>query len=273
MSQPDLSLILVTHNSREDLEGCLTALPAAAGDRRLEVLAVDNASTDGTAERLREWHGDARPGHVLIENPVNEGLARAVNRGLARARAPTLAVLNPDVVPEPGSLAVLASALDAAPDVGLVLPSLLDANGERQPSCRTFYDPLTILARRTPLLNRWLQGTRVVRHHLMLDWDHGKEQDVDWGQGAALVVRRAALARPDQLFDPAYFLYFEDVDLAWSMWDRGWRVCYLPQVTMVHRYRRQSRRLLGRAAVWHLLSGLTFLVRTRGRRPRYRSSG
>jgi len=270
MSRPELSVILVAHDSRDDLERSLPALALAGGDLRVEVLAVDNASSDGSVELLREWCGDGAASRTLLEGRVNEGLARAVNRALARARAPRLAVLNPDVVPAPGSLAGLAAALDAGPDVGLVLPRLNDEHGAWQPSCRTFYDPLTILARRAPLLNRWLGGSRVVRRHLMLDWDHAGERDVDWGQGAALMVRRAALARPDWLLDPRYFLYFEDVDLAWSMWDRGWRVRYVPRATMTHRYRRQSQSLVDRAALYHLASGVKFLARTRGQPPRHR---
>jgi len=269
--RPGISVLLVTHDSRARLADCLAALPAAAGGRRCEVIAVDNGSADGSAAWLARWcrGGESRR---LLTNRENQGLARATNQALALAREPYLAVLNPDVVAGPGSLARLASALEAEPEVGLVLPRLVDRTGALQPSCRTFYTLGTVVARRAPVLGSRLAGGALVRRHLMLDWDHAEPRDVDWGQGAAFLLRRVALPRPDQLYDPRYFLYFEDVDLAWTLWDRGWRVRYLPQAAMVHHEHRASADLRSRTAVWHLRSGLRFWLKTRGRRPRGRAA-
>lgn len=200
----------------------------------------------------------------MIQNRSNRGFAAAVNQGYRRSRNPFLLLLNPDVRVEKGALEVLTRTLETHPDAGVVIPKLKSPDGSLQYSCRRFYTVRTLLLRRAPF-QRFLLNHPVTRRHLMVDWDHKTLSAVDWGLGAAMLIRRAA-SSPDFLMDERFFLYFEDVDLCKRMWLGGWKVLYNPESCMVHHHRRDS------AAGWsygakrhHFLSLLKFLWKYRFR--------
>ncbi|NOZ86445.1 MAG: glycosyltransferase family 2 protein [Deltaproteobacteria bacterium] len=267
MSLERVLTIIVTRNNGEEIPACLEGLDRAGTGLDLETVVIDNASKDRTKAILSSWQGQGA-GREVVFNRKNIGLARAVNMGAAKFDwCEKIVVLNPDVVPHEKSIFRLSRAMDRLEHAGLLLPKLVDKHGRLQPSCRTFYDARTILARRAPVLNRFFASSGIVRRHLMLDRDHDREMEVDWGQGAAFMVRRSALERRDQVFDPGYFLYFEDVDLAWSMWNRGYKVMYVPSSVMTHGYRRSSAGLSNISAFLHLRSAVRFFLKTRCREP------
>jgi GT2 family glycosyltransferase len=248
----DLTVVVVTYESSHRLRDCLSSLERAAFEPGLEVVVVDNGSSDGSAELVRRDY----PWVDLLVNETNLGLARAANRGARRAAGRYLMLLNPDVVVGPGSLAVLHRYLEENPAVALAAPRLLNPDGSLQHSCRRHYTLATYLLRRAPL--RYLFPRHpVVRRHLMLDWDHAGVREVDWVLGAAMMLRREAVGEP--VLDQRYFLYFEDVDLCLRLQRQGWKVVYHPGAEMLHHHERGSGRdFLNRRKYHHFKSWLKF---------------
>jgi len=250
---PAVSLVIVSHQTRDLLRACLRSIYEHPPSGAFEVCVLDNASTDGSGEMVRSEFPEVQ----LIENKDNVGYSRAVNLGARRTSAPYVLVINPDILVTEGSVEALVRFMDARPRVGVAGGKLLNPDGTLQYSARTFYTPRILLLRRT-FLGRLFPNSRAIREHLMLDWDHGEACEVDWLIGACLMIRRAA-AEDVGLMDERFFLYFEDVDLCYRMKQRGWGVVYVPEAVMVHHHRRQSaRRVINRPLLWHLNSVFRF---------------
>lgn len=253
MSSPgtalDLSIVIVGYNSRGDLDGCLRAIEASNDKVTRETIVIDNASSDATVDLVKREFEWVR----LFENSSNVGLARALNRGIREASGRYVLVLNPDIRIERGSLDALMAFMDSHSDVGMAGAKLLNIDGSLQYSCRGFYTFWTLVLRRT-FLGALFKRSRTIRRHLMLDYDHEAEREVDWILGACMLVRRDALADVGPM-DERFFLYFEDVDWCYRMWRGGWKVYYVPASVMTHRHARESARPgISRQLVAHLLS-------------------
>ena len=254
-----LSIILVNYNSRMAITSCLSAIFRSHPSLDYEVLVVDNASTDNSRQLLAEGFPRLR----LIENRENVGFSRAVNQGVRRSRGRYLLLLNPDMTVLPGSIDKMIGFMEGHPEVGLLLPKLLNQDGTLQFSCRTFYDFPTLFFRKTPL-GKIFPNHRIIRRHLMMDWDHEKPREVDWGLGACMLLRRAVVSGGD-LLDERFFLYFEDVDLCFRLKNEGWKVLYYPEALMIHAHMRQSSRGWINRAKWeHLKSLLKYYWKHRG---------
>jgi GT2 family glycosyltransferase len=201
-----------------------------------------------------------------MANVENIGYARAVNQAWNQATGRHLLVLNPDIVVRPLALTVLHHHLEENPRTGLVAPRLLNPDGSLQHSCRRHYTAATYALRRTPL-GRLFPDHRIVRQHLMADWDHGETREVDWVLGAAMMMRREAIG--DTVMDARYFIYFEDVDLCLRLQREGWEVVYDPAAEMIHHHRRASADgLLNRRKYEHFKSWIRFSLKHSHRSPR-----
>lgn len=245
----DVSVIIITYNSADVIRPCLDALAAQRFSGTCEVIVVDNASRDGTADRVRREYPDV----VLLAQADNLGYSRGVNVGIRRARGRYFFILNPDTVVRPDALQRLYEYAQAHPEAGIVGPRLEFHDGTVQYSCRRFYTLRVLLLRRTPL-GRLMPNSRAVREHLMQDFDHATTRPVDWVLGAAMFVRRDAVERVGAM-DERFFLYFEDVDWCYRMRQAGLDVVYHPEAVVTHGYRRESaQRVLGRSFVAHLVS-------------------
>lgn len=253
-----VSIVIVNYRSGQDLASCLRSLVRNAGQLDYEIFVINN----DRPEDLSPISDLESPRIQVVQNRSNRGFAAAVNQGTRQARGSFLLLLNPDVRVEDGALEILTDTLQQHPDAGVVLPRLDSPDGSLQYSCRRFYTPATLLLRRAPFQRLWSNHPGLHRH-LMADWDHRSLSEVDWGLGAAMMVRRAA-AESGALLDERFFLYFEDVDLCKRMWGRGWKVLYNPAARMVHGHRRDSARgwSLG-ARRHHLFSLLKFLWKHR----------
>ncbi|MEX2325020.1 MAG: glycosyltransferase family 2 protein [Nitriliruptoraceae bacterium] len=218
----DLSLIVVTHNTRDETRGCLESLP----DEACEVIVVDSGSSDGTVAMLRDEFPQARS--IELDNV---GFGRSVNVAMRLVSSDYVAVCNADVRWRSASLHQLADALVSDKTIGLIGPQVLFPSGRRQASARALPTvPTAIghaLLRRIAPRNRWTR-----RYHATAASDTAR--DVDWLSGCAFVVRRVAFEQVGG-FDPGFFLYVEDVDLARRLRAAGWRVYYLPGARVTHR--------------------------------------
>lgn len=223
----DVRVGIVSWNTAVLLDGCLSALPAALGDLRAEVVVVDNASSDPSAEVAR------RHPVCLIVNAENRGYARAMNQALNGSRAEVLIALNPDTVPGPGSLERLVRSMrEGDPDVGLLAPRLLHPDGRVQHSVHRFPSP-AIYALSWFLPRSMQRGRLAQRFWLEGRAAHDRTQDVDWAIGAVHAIRAAALGSRAP-YDERWFMYVEDLELCWWLAGRGWRRRLEASAEVVH---------------------------------------
>ncbi len=215
------SVIILSFNTRSLTLDCLERFAKPVLDRGWEVILVDNASVDGTADAVRKRF----PRVTIIESADNRGYAAGNNLGLRRASGETVILLNSDVQVTPGALEALVDYLAAHPQVAAVSAGLGTPDG--QPQAFAFGDEPT------PgyLLRRGLR--RLSGRGPLHNWAVDHPVDADWVSGACLAVRRQALEQVG-LPDEGFFLYFEDVDWCLRMRRVGWRVVYQPGIRVVH---------------------------------------
>ncbi|MCZ6766072.1 MAG: glycosyltransferase, partial [bacterium] len=245
----DVSVIIVSYNGRSALERCLESLKANTVFQYTEVIVVDNASSDGTPQMIR----DRYPWVELYEGSENIGFSRGVNVGIQAARGKYFLILNPDTVLRKDAIEELGAFMENTPDAGIAGPKLVFQDGNLQYSCRRFYNWRVLLLRRT-ILGKIFKNSKAVSDHLMLDFDHSSTRDVDWILGACMFVRREAVESVGPM-DERFFLYFEDVDWCYRMRQKGWKVYYHPHAVVVHNYGRDSAHsVINRSFVAHLAS-------------------
>ncbi|MGQ9466064.1 MAG: glycosyltransferase family 2 protein [Anaerolineae bacterium] len=233
----DLSVIIVNWNVQDLLRHCLHSIFANWPTSQMEIIVVDNASTDGSAEMVSAEFPDVQ----LIVNTENRGFPAANNQGLAVARGRYILLLNPDTEVLGDALATLIAFADAHPDVGVVGPQLLNPDGTVQSSRRRFPTLMTALFEST-----WLQPyapRRLLEHYYVLDRPDDAVQDVDWVTGAALMARREAVEQVGPL-DEGFFMYSEELDWCRRFREAGWRVVYLPTARIVHYVGKSSEQVL-----------------------------
>ena len=256
--RPRVSAVVVNYNARDHLLDCVRSLRADGVD---EIVIVDNASTDGSVEAVTVLDPDV----VLVPTGGNLGFGSAANRGLSVAQGEYVAVLNPDVVVESGTMKALAAALDADSGLGAVAPRVDNPDGTLYPSVRAF--PSMVDAIGHAFLGFVAPRNRFSRRYRMLDWDHARPSDVDWASGTCLMLRAAALGDQGR-FDESYFMYVEDVDLCWRLRLAGWRVAYEPAGRVVHTVGASSELAPYRMILAHHRSLLRFSARTASGRRR-----
>lgn len=241
---PRVSVLVVTWNGRDHVRRCLDGLRRQTF-RDFEVVVVDNASRDGTVEMLAHGYPEVR----LIRNPDNLGFAVANNQGIRATESELVATLNNDAVPEPGWLAALVGAADSSPAAGSVASKMVFAHDPGTiNSCGIALDPAGIAWDLDGgLPSRWADRPREV-----------------FGPCAGAALYRRAMLEDVGLFAEEFFLYLEDVDLAWRAQLRGWSCVFAPDAVVRHAHAATlgegspvKRFLLARNKVWTIARNLS----------------
>lgn len=224
----DLSIITVNTNDGEKLIPQMESLVRGGEGITYEQIISDNGSTDGSLDTIRERF----PETVIVENGKNIGFGAANNAGLAHATGEFILLLNPDMRVEPGSLKKIVDWVRARPDVGIASPKLVTESGEVQTNAlpRRFpglLDQIAIVLKLPHLF------PKVLNRYLYKGFDPEKEQDVDSVRGSFMLIRREIADRLGWLFDPRYFIWFEDVDTCREVQKLGYRVVYTPIISCV----------------------------------------
>lgn len=233
---PQLSVIVTNRNTKDVLRACLSSLRADLARGLVEVIVVDNGSTDGSPQMVTADFPEVR----LLALPENRGFAVANNLGMRLARGRYFLVLNSDTEIRGDALLRICEFMDAHPDVGALGPKLLNTDGSLQYSCRRFPSFRTALFHRYSLMTRFFPKNRYSSQYLMTDVGHDHIMDVDWVSGAALVVRREIFETLGG-FDEHFFMYAEDVDWCYRIKQAGWRVVYFPEAEIVHHIGTSTR--------------------------------
>ncbi len=228
----DLAVVIVSFNTRDDLARTLASLYASPGSVPAEIVVVDNASRDGSAELAA-----ACSGVQLIRAGGNLGFSRANNLGIRATRSEFILLLNSDTIVPPGALDRLVADLRTHPEAAVAGPRIVGEDGRLEISFGRMIGPVNELrqklievlyARRIPAVRRWAERQA------------SEPRDVDWVSGACLLVRRGD-AEAVGLLDERFFLYTEDVDFCASVRALGRTVRYTPAAEIVHA-RGRSRR-------------------------------
>jgi GT2 family glycosyltransferase len=223
----DLAIIVVSTNEARWLEPCLRTVFAHAGSARLDVVVVDNSSTDGTASLVESGFLQAR-----VVHSVNRGFGHANNRGALTCTARYVLFLNPDTEVVDGTFGELVAALDGRPEVGLAGVKQITADGNLWPTIRRFPSIGRALADALAT-ERWpISGTRYGERELDLS-AYDAEVDCDWTSGSFMLARREALLSAG-LLDERFFIYSEEPDLCLRMKRAGWTTRHLPLMTIIH---------------------------------------
>lgn len=251
--KPGLSIIIVSHNTRDYLDQCLQSVFAQRIDYPHEVIVVENYCFDGVGPMVLTKYPKAR----YQENRIPLGLARNNNRGLTEAAGEFLLFSNPDIIFPQGSINRMVGFLVTHPQVDIAGPCLVYPDGTPQYSCRRFPNITEFLCRRT-FLRVFLGSSFPARRHLMLDQRIDSPLAVDWVLGACYLVRRSAMERIGA-FDEGFFLYGEETDLCYRLWRSGGEVYYLPEVKVTHfEHGERQRRFLSRRTYHRYRSAMRF---------------
>jgi N-acetylglucosaminyl-diphospho-decaprenol L-rhamnosyltransferase len=214
-----VSYCVVNTNGREELLACLDAIERTApAEFEREVLVLDNASDDGSADAVRARGDEIR----LIALDRREGKAANDSRLLREARGRYCLLLNEDSEPRPGAVEALVAALEADPHAAAAGAQLLDSNGSPVPCAWRFPGWGTALA-----------GVFFLHRRFTVQSRASETRPVDWVQSSALLVRREAADQVDYL-DPEFFVYSDETDFCRRLQDRGWRVLFVPAAQAVH---------------------------------------
>jgi N-acetylglucosaminyl-diphospho-decaprenol L-rhamnosyltransferase len=225
--EADLAVVIVNYNAGEYLERCVHSIVRAAGELRLDLLVVDNASHDGSARAVAQAYREIR----LIENPDNRGLSAAWNQGIRSTRARWIFLPNPDVEVWEGTLDTLVALGEARPEIAIIGPLVRNADGTLYSSGRRI--PAVGEAVGHALVGPFRPGNRFSRAYRMEGWERDADREVDWVSGSCMMVRRAALEEVG-LFDERFFLYAEELDLATRLRGAGWKILFTPEVEVLH---------------------------------------
>jgi GT2 family glycosyltransferase len=225
----DLSICVVNWNTRTLLADCLHSIFADEQGVTFEVIVVDNASYDGSADMVRARF----PQVYLIANDENVGFARANNQAFKLARGRHALLLNSDTVVLPGALQKLVNYLDGHPQVGVVGPKLLNPDGTFQRSCWRGFPSLRSALVEAFFLWRLVPRSQLVRSSELLDPSGDEPMEVDHVLGACMMVRREVINQIGGM-DEDYLLFSEETDWCYRIKSAGWRICFLPTAKIVH---------------------------------------
>jgi N-acetylglucosaminyl-diphospho-decaprenol L-rhamnosyltransferase len=224
-AQPDLSIVIVSYNTERLLRRVLRALQAGQGKLKLQVIVIDNASSDGSVELLESEF----PNVELLKNKINQGFGRANNLALPLVRGRHVLFLNTDAFVSSDTLPKTVEFLDVNKKCGVLGAKLIGEDGALKSCCCYFPTPWNVGLKMTGL-DRFFPNTRFVDD---MSWDHASLRACDWVPGCFYMVRREVIETVG-LFDPRYFLYCEEIDHCRSVKKAGWDVIYYPYTQIVH---------------------------------------
>ncbi|MDO9391704.1 MAG: glycosyltransferase family 2 protein [bacterium] len=220
---PELSVIIVSYNVRQLLTECIASVINSCRDIEHEIIVVDNASADGSAEAVKNQF----PKVKIIANPKNSGFSAANNQGYKISRGRYILLLNPDTMVNPGAVKTVLEFLKASPKAGLAGCRLLTGSGRLQPSIIN-YPSITENILTAFYLDRFFYRNR---------WEKTYYREgplaIDIPAGAFMMVSRQVLGQ-GPLFDEGYFMYSEEAGLSWRLKAKGFQNYYVPGVEIIH---------------------------------------
>lgn len=276
---PQLAIVIINYNTPELVAGAVTSILETRELLPLEIVVVDNASTQGSLKeslspiesRLSESSEGEQVKLRVIYSPTNLGFTGGNNRGIRETSAPLILMLNSDTLVRPGCLNRCREYMKENPEVGILGPKLLDPGGSRQLSCRRFPSFRTALFNRYSLFTRWFPNNPWSRAYLMMEpsgidpSEAEEHRAVDWVSGAAMFLTRKLYGAIGPL-DESFFMYAEDVDYCLRAHEAGFEVHFFPEAEIEHLIGSSSQQLPFRTIWWRHQSMWTFYYKHYSRR-------
>ncbi|MDT8301034.1 MAG: glycosyltransferase family 2 protein [Sedimentisphaerales bacterium] len=235
MSNTDVSIIVVSWNTRDILRNCLKSIYEQGGEVAFEVIVLDNASTDGSAEMVKQSFSQV----ILIENSENRGFAAANNQGIAKARGRYVLLLNSDTIILDKAVEKTISFADTHPEAAVVGCRVLNQDRTLQPTCFMFPSILNMLLSSTYLYKLFPKNKFFGRER-MTWWNRNDIREVDVVTGCFMLVRREAIEQVG-LMDERFFMYAEETDWCYHFKKAGWKIIFTPAGEIIHLGGQSSR--------------------------------
>jgi len=225
--EKELTISIVTYNSLDFLKDCLKSIFKNPPSSKYRVVVVDNASEDGTAEFLKKNY----PEVSLIKNSENIGFAAANNKAIKESYSEYIVLLNSDCEVYEKSLDKMVEFMEENPEVGIAGPKIINSDGSIQLSCRRF--PSLLNAAAHTLLGDIFPDNPFSKKYKLAGIRRDRPLKVDWVSGSCMIIRKEAL-NDTGLLDERYFMYVEDVDICYRMYQKNWSVFYFPDAVVMH---------------------------------------
>ncbi|MEI6067641.1 MAG: glycosyltransferase family 2 protein [Methylococcaceae bacterium] len=223
-----VSIVIVSWNAKDYLEECLSSLNRDVCNFPMEIIVVDNASSDGSTHMVQ----DKFPHVKLIKNAENLGFAKANNIGIRESTGNYIALVNSDVHVLSNCISSLVDYCELHPDIGMVGPRIIGRDGQQQRSCRGFPGLWNMLCRALALDNIFPK-CKLFGSYFLSYWNHNSCTNVDILSGCFWLVRKKALDDVG-LLDEMFFIYGEDMDWCKRFWAKGWPIAFYPDAEAVH---------------------------------------
>lgn len=224
----EISIVIVSWNTKDFLLECLESIKAQPPSVSMEIIVVDNASTDGSPEAVENKYPDVH----LIKNDQNYGFAKANNIGLKESKGRYLCLINSDVKVMPECLTYLYEYIENNPSIGMIGPRILNADLTLQCTCRHFPSLWNGFCSATALYRIFPQS-KIFSSDQMFYFKHDFAREIDVLAGCFLMVRRKAFEQVGYL-DDQFFMYAEDIDWCKRFWQTGWSIVFFPAAVSVH---------------------------------------
>ena len=257
-AQPDVSVIVVNWNLKDILRECLESVRRQGAGLSLELIVVDNASSDGSADMIAAEFPEA----LLIRNAENRGFSSANNQGMEAAGGRYLFLLNSDAILHEDALVLMVEFMDANSEAGVCGPRVINQDGTPQLRSKGYFPSIPRALAHFFLPSRIRHG-RLLSLGFYEPGDSTGARPVDWLSGCALMVRSEAVDQVGAL-DADVFMYCEDVDWCFRMKQAGWNVYYVPAAAVTH-FGGQSMKLqTGRTVGAHAAGLVAFYAKYHG---------
>ncbi len=233
--EPELSIIIVNWNGEKFLPDCLKSIADNPPSVSYEVIVIDNDSSDGSPQ----WLGSDEPKRMFpegnfnfIKSEENLGFGRANNLVIEQTKTPFVFLLNPDTIVKPGSIETLLETLQLDIRIGIAIPKVVDLNGVVQPSVWAVPTATKLIVEGLGLyrlIPRKLRGEWLLFRH----WSYDKSRNVPLASGCAMMAKRKMIENVGT-FDPAIFMYGEDLEWCYRMGANGWHIRFDPRAVIIH---------------------------------------
>ncbi len=257
MAGIDVSVIIVSWNTRDILRDCLGSLYAQTREVRFDVIVIDNASADGTPAMVKRDF----PAVHLIENEDNRGFAAGNNQGMRLATGRYVLLLNSDTIVLDGAIDKAVAFADQHPQAAVVGCRVLNRDRTLQPTCFMYPSVLNMLLFAT-CLNKLFPGSRFFGRERMTWWKRDDVREVDVVTGCFMLARRDAIDQVG-LMDESFFMYGEETDWCYRFQDAGWTILFTPMAQIVHLGGASSARMKGPMRLQLRASTLLFIKKHR----------
>lgn len=231
----DLSVVIITYNSSHYISECLRSLLLELGDRKAEIIFIDNKSDDDSLELITKFSESELPENCsvqIIANDMNSGYAPANNQGMKNSSGEYVLLLHPDVNMRKDSLNSMFDTLNEETSIGMTAPQFLFPDGSIQPSCRRFPNYLSVIYEALGL-TRIFRSSKTFNAWKMGDFDHSSRREVDQPMSACVLLKREVLTQVG-LMDEQFVMFFNDVDWCKRIKDAGWKIVFNPDAKVEH---------------------------------------